>query len=193
MSLPWETCRLKPVDPKQGIYERNRARDAYKRQLDLFNHRLEGWLKEYSVLDFDSKQEIRIKARRLRESCITTFRQNLQGLATTSHRREYKDVFLGQCETSFEMHDPVILDYEIKLTSEIDSIISNINLLKPDLSNKATIDWMAQLAKQKFSYEMETAEEPSFPVHKIDDPVEDEDNDKVVEENGDTRLINFNC
>lgn len=159
--------------------------------MDLFNLRLEGWLKEYSVLDFDAKQEIRIKARRLRENCIATFRQNLQGLATTSHRREYKDVFLGQRETSFEMHDPVILDYEIRLTSEIDSIISNISLLNPDLSNKATIDWMAQLARQKISYEVETAEEPNYPVHDIDEPVADEDADKVVEEDVDIELMNF--
>lgn len=89
------------------------------------------------------------------------------------------------------MHDPVILDYEIRLTSEIDSIISNISLLNPDLSNKATIDWMAQLARQKISYEVETAEEPNYPVHDIDEPVADEDADKVVEEDVDIELMNF--
>lgn len=192
MSLPWEAGRFKksPVDPEHNLYERNRARDTYRRQLNLFNIRLEAWLKEYTVFDFDAKQEVRIKARRLRDNCLSTYKQSLQGLATTSHRREYTDVFLGRREANFEMHDPVVLDYELRLTSELDAIIANINLLNADLSNKATIDWMASLAKQRYSYEVETEEEPTYRLHDIEAEVDDDDK-LPEEEDVDIALINL--
>lgn len=176
MALPWEPSRLKKPDPKQSIYENNRARDAYKKQLDIFNLRLEADMKQHKELDFDAKQEIRIRAKRMRETCLQQYRQNLQGLASSSHRRTYKDTFLGDREATFEMHDPVILEYELRLASEIDSIISNIALLNPDLSNKATIDWMSSLARQKYSYGVELDDDlPTNLLMTTNEPEPEED------------------
>lgn len=145
---------LKREDPKANSYERNRARDAYKKQLEIFKIRFEHELANHPKLDFDAKQEIRIKAKRMREKCLSTYRESLQGLATTNHRRNYKDVFLGSRESNIEMHDTTILDYELRLAHEMDTIISNLSLMKEDKSNRETLDWMASLAKQKFSYEL---------------------------------------
>ena len=145
---------LKREDPKAHSYERSRARDSYKKQLEIFKIRFEHELANHKVLDFDAKQEIRIKAKGMREKCLANYRQGLQGLATTNHRRNYTDLFLGTRETSFEMHDTTILDYELRLTHEMDTIISNLSLMKEDKSNRETLDWMASLARQKFSYEL---------------------------------------
>ena len=152
---------LKREDPKTHSYEYNRARDSYRKQLETFKIRFEAELAKHDKLDFDAKQEIRIRAKRIREICLANYRESLQGLATTNHRRNYKDIFLGSRETSFEMHDTNILDYELRLASEIDTLISNLNLMKEDKSNRETLDWMASLAKQKFSYELfECGEHP---------------------------------
>lgn len=152
---------LKREDPKAHSYERNRARDAYKKQLEIFKIRFEHELANHPKLDFDAKQEIRIKAKGMRERCLATYRESLQGLATTSHRRNYKDLFLGNRDLAVQMHDTTILDYELRLTHEMDTIISNLNLMKEDKSNRETLDWMASLARQKFSYELfEMAEHP---------------------------------
>lgn len=144
---------LKREDPKAHSYEHTRARDGYKKQLQIFKIRFEHELAKHPKLDFDAKQEVRIRAKRLREMCLSNYRESLQGLATTNHRRNYKDLFLGTRDISYEMHDTNILDYELRLASEIDTIISNLKLMKADKSNRETLDWMASLAKQRFSYE----------------------------------------
>ena len=145
---------LKREDPKAHTYEHTRARDAYRKQLEIFKIRFEAELTKHPKLDLDAKQEVRIRAKRLREICLANYREGLQGLATTNHRRNYKDLFLGTRDISFEMHDTTILDYELRLASEIDTIISNLKLMAEDKSNRDTLDWMAKLAKQKFAYEL---------------------------------------
>jgi len=145
---------LKREDPKAHSYEHNRARDAYKKQLDIFKIRVEHELAKHPKMDFDAKQEVRIRAKRLRETCLSNYRESLQGLAKTNFRREYRDTFLGTRETAFEMHDTTILDYELRLATEMDTIISNLHLMKEDKSNRDTLDWMAKLARQKLAYEL---------------------------------------
>ena len=147
-----ELCR-KVADPKSNLYERTRARDAYKKQLETFKIYYDTDLRTHDRLDFDAKQEIRIRAKRQREKCLSAYRESLQGLATSSNRRQYKDVFLGDREAAIEMHDPNVLEYELRLAEEIDSIIGNLNLLKEDQSNQFTLDWMANVAKQRISYD----------------------------------------
>lgn len=151
--------KKRPADPKAGRYERSRARDAYKRQLNIFKAKFEASLREYDRLDFDAKQEIRIRAKRQREVCLNDYRQGLQGLARSSFRRTYKDVFLGERETAMESYDPNVLEYELRLTSEMDTIIDNIRLLSADKSNLSKMDWFSNLARAKFSYEYELQNE----------------------------------
>lgn len=160
--------RRKPEDPKAHVYERNRARDSYKKQLEIFKIRHEAALREFPRLDFDAKQEIRIRAKRLREKCLSAYRDGLQGLATSAHRRQYKDVFLGDRETAIEMHDPNVLEYELRLAEEIDSIISNLSLLKEDQSNQSTLDWMANLSKQRFAYDYTSTDYTAKPDIDLD-------------------------
>lgn len=145
--------RQRPVDPNSGRYERGRARDAYKKQINIFKTKFEASLHEHDQLDFDAKQEIRIRAKRQREICLKDYRQGLQGLSKCSFRRTYKDVFLGECDEQIEMHDSNILEYELRLTSEMDTIINNIRLLCADKSNVSKMNWFSDLAKAKFSYE----------------------------------------
>lgn len=153
------SLRQRPVDPNSGQYERKRARDAYKKQINIFKAKFEASLNEHDRLDFDAKQEIRIRAKRQREICLKDYRQGLQGLSKCSFRRTYKDVFLGECDERIEMHDSNILEYELRLTSEMDAIINNIRLLCIDKSNVSKMDWFSNLAKAKFSYEYELENE----------------------------------
>ena len=144
---------LKRADPKDNKYEHDRARSAYKRQLDTFKIKFDAEVAKHRRIDFDAKQEIRIWAKRLRAQCLEDYRQNLQGLARHSQRREYKDLFLGKAESMIEMHDVTVLDYELRLAEEIDSMIKNLALMNEDKSNASTIEWMNNLARQKFSYD----------------------------------------
>ncbi|OTF83497.1 hypothetical protein BLA29_012304, partial [Euroglyphus maynei] len=135
--------KKRPVDPKAGRYERSRARDAYKRQLNIFKAKFDASIGEHDRLDFDAKQEIRIRAKRQREICLNDYRQGLLGLARSSFRRTYKDVFLGERETAMDSYDPNVLEYELRLTSEMDTIIDNIRLLSADKSNLSKMDWFS--------------------------------------------------
>ncbi|UXI19669.1 troponin I protein [Sarcoptes scabiei] len=152
------SLRKRPIDPKTGQYERSRARDAYRKQMNIFKAKFDASVQEHERLDQDAKQEIRIKAKRQREICLNDYRQGLLGLAKSSFRRTYKDLFLGDCESELEMQDPHVLEYELRLTSEMDNIIENIRILYPDKSNLSKLDWFANLAKAKFSYEFELSE-----------------------------------
>lgn len=174
--------KKRPIDPKQGRYERSRARDSYKRQLNIFKAKFEANLREYDRLDFDAKQAIRIRAKRQREICLNDYRQGLLGLARSSFRRTYKDIFLGERETSIESLDPNVLEYELRLTSEMDTIIDNIRLLCVDKSNLSKMDWFSNLARAKFSYEFDQQNQiDTETLSLLPDPKESNDNENIDE------------
>ena len=141
-------------------YERERARNAYKRQLDHFKNEMRYELRNYPTINFDAKMKIKFKAMGLRRECLDNYRESVRGIEYDLIPHEFKN-FWGEVRSlpikNKNMH---VLQYEEDLMEGLDKVVNNIDLLTND--NKDTILFLNDYA----TYSSNACSSYSFPDYK---------------------------
>ena len=117
-------------------YERERARNAYKKQLDYFKNEMRYELRNYPVIDFDAKMKIKFKAMGLRRECLDNYRESCRGIEYDTKMHEHVDCFKQLTLKPIKNKNIHVLQYEEDLTEGLDKVIRNIDILTDDNKEK---------------------------------------------------------
>lgn len=117
-------------------YERERARNAYKKQLDHFKNEIRHELRNYRTIDFDAKMKIKFKAMGLRRECLDNYRESVRGIEYDLIPHEFKN-FWGEVRSlPIKNKNIHVLQCEEDLMEGLDKVVNNIDLLTDDNKEK---------------------------------------------------------
>jgi len=117
-------------------YERERARNAYKKQVEYFKNEMKHELRNYPNIDFNAKMNIKFKAMGLKRECLDSYRNGLKGIEYDTRLHEFTDIWKSHTYSPMKTKNVHVLEFELELTEGLDAIINNIDLLTNDNKEK---------------------------------------------------------
>lgn len=117
-------------------YQRERARNAYKKEVEYFKNEMKYEIRQYPVINFDAKMKIKFKAMGLRRECLDNYRNSVKGIEYDTRLREHTDCWNVNKVTEYKNKNIHVLQYELDLTEGIDGVVNNIDILTDDNKEK---------------------------------------------------------
>jgi hypothetical protein len=117
-------------------YERQRARNAYHKQIGYFKMELKAEIRLHVTIDFNAKMQIKFKAMGLKRECLDNYRNDLKGIEYDTRMHEFTDIWKQHTYSPYKTKNVHVLEYELQLTEGIDAVINNIDLLTNENKEK---------------------------------------------------------